>query len=158
MEGKLLFFEFYFFIQQVLIINYLFYTYQCIHVNPNLLVHPTTPPPAFSPWCPYMCPLHLCLYFCLANWFIYNIFLDSTCMRYYTIFVFLFLTDFTLYDRLQVICRDTEGKLLRRLSPELLSFLTASWNCAELGQSYMQVNQAMSRWHNLKNASKDTPD
>ena len=37
-----------FFIQQVLI-SYLFYTHQCIHVNPNLPVHPTTPPPATSP-------------------------------------------------------------------------------------------------------------
>ena len=32
------------FIQQVLI-SCLFYTYQCIHVNPNLPIHPTTPPP-----------------------------------------------------------------------------------------------------------------
>ena len=24
--------------------------------------HPTLPP-----WCPYVCSLHLCLYFCLAN-------------------------------------------------------------------------------------------
>ena len=32
-----------FFIQQVLI-SYLFYTYQCIYVNPNLPIHPTTTP------------------------------------------------------------------------------------------------------------------
>ena len=36
--------------------------------------------------------LHLCLYFCLANKFIYNILLDSTYKQYYMIFVFLFLT------------------------------------------------------------------
>ena len=50
--GKLFFFFFwifefhfiYFFIQQVLI-SYLFYTHQFIHVNPNLPVHPTTAPP-----------------------------------------------------------------------------------------------------------------
>ena len=39
------------------------------------------PPPlaTFPPWCPYVCSL-LCLYFCLANWFICTIFLDSTYM------------------------------------------------------------------------------
>ena len=53
------FFEFYFifFVQQV-VISHQFYTHQCIHVNPNLPVHPTTtppPPPAtFPPWCPYV--------------------------------------------------------------------------------------------------------
>ena len=53
-------------IQQVLI-SYLFYTYYCIHVNPNLPIHPT---PCFPSWCPYFCSLCLCLYFCLANRFI----------------------------------------------------------------------------------------
>ena len=100
---RFFFFEFYFiyfFIQQVLI-SYAFYTYQCIHVNPNLPVHHTTSPPAtFPPWCPYVCSLHLCLNFCPANWFICTIFLGSTYMRYYTILVFLFLTYFTLYDSL----------------------------------------------------------
>ena len=37
-----------FFIQQVLI-SYLFYIYLCIHVNPNLPVHPTTTPSHFPP-------------------------------------------------------------------------------------------------------------
>ena len=69
----------FFFIQQVLI-SYLFYTYQCIHVNPNLPIHHTTNP-TFPPWCPYVCSLHLCLYFCLANQFICTIFLDSTYMH-----------------------------------------------------------------------------
>ena len=81
-----LIFEFnliYFFIQQVLI-SYQFYTYCCIYVNPNLPIHPTTttpPPSTFPPWCPYVCSLHLCLYFCPANWFIWTIFLGSTYMR-----------------------------------------------------------------------------
>ena len=44
--------------------------------------------------------LHLCLYSCFANRVICTIFLDSTYMRYYTIFAFLFLTYFTLYDSL----------------------------------------------------------
>ena len=52
-------------IQQVLI-SYLFYTQyqQCIYDNPNLPVHPTSP---FPPWYPYVCSLHLCLYFCFVN-------------------------------------------------------------------------------------------
>ena len=50
------------------------------------------------PWYPYICSLRLCLYFCFANKIIYTIFLDSTYVCYYTIFVFLFLTSFTLYE------------------------------------------------------------
>ena len=70
-----------FFIQQVLI-SHQFYTHQCIHVNPNLPIHHTTTTPAtFPPWCPYICSLHLCLYFCPANRFICTIFLGSTYMR-----------------------------------------------------------------------------
>ena len=44
--------------------------------------------------------LYVCVYSCPANRFIYTIFLASVCMHKYTIFVFLFLTYFTLYDRL----------------------------------------------------------
>ena len=47
------------------------------------------------------CSLHLCLSFCFANKFIYTIFLDSTYMHKYMIFVFLFLTYFILRDHLQ---------------------------------------------------------
>ena len=83
--------------KQVLI-SYLFYTQQCIcqSQSPN---HPTPP---YPPWCPYICSLHLCLYVCFADMLICIIFLDSIYKRYYTIFVFLFLTYFTLYDSLQV--------------------------------------------------------
>ena len=35
---------------------------QCIYVNPNLPIPPTSP---FLPWYTYICSLHLCLYFCL---------------------------------------------------------------------------------------------
>ena len=69
-------------IQQV--ISYLHYTYIVIYfihiyVNPSLTVHPT-PNPAFPPWCPYICSLPPCLYFCLANQRICTIFLGSTYM------------------------------------------------------------------------------
>ena len=49
---------------------------------------------------PHICSLHLHLYFCPENRFTCIIFLDSTYMRSYTIFVFLFMTQLTLYDRL----------------------------------------------------------
>ena len=49
-----------------------------------------------------ICFLHLCLYFCFANRFICVVFLDSTYMCYYTMFVFLFLTYFTLYGSLHL--------------------------------------------------------
>ena len=47
---EIIFFILIFFIQQVPI-SYLFYTHQCIHVNPNLPIHPitTTPTPRFTP-------------------------------------------------------------------------------------------------------------
>ena len=54
-------------------------------------------PPPFSP---SIRSLRLRLYFCFANKFICTIFLDSTYKWYYTIFVFLFLTYFTLCDSL----------------------------------------------------------
>ena len=64
-------------------------------------------------WCPYIldalsvcspsvCSLCLCLYLCFANKLICTIFLDFTYKQYYTIFVFLFLTYFTLYDNFWV--------------------------------------------------------
>ena len=61
--------------------------YKCQSQSPQFL-----PPHPFPPWYLYICSLHLCLYFCFANKIIYTIFLDSTYMRYYTIFAFLFLT------------------------------------------------------------------
>ena len=57
------------------------------------------PPP---PWYPKVCSLYFCLYFCFANKFICITFLHSTYKQYYTIFVFLFLTHFTLDDSFQV--------------------------------------------------------
>ena len=46
--------------------------------------------------------LCLHLYSCPANRFISSIFLDTICLHQYTIFDFLFVTYFTLYNRLQV--------------------------------------------------------
>ena len=57
------------------------------------LVPPTTP-------CPYICSLCLCLHCCLENKSISTLFLDSIYMCQYMIFLFLFLTYFTLYNRL----------------------------------------------------------
>ena len=48
---------------------------KCIYANSN---PPILPTPSSSPWYLYICFLHLCLYFCFANKFIYTIFLDST--------------------------------------------------------------------------------
>ena len=50
--------------------------------------------------CPHECPLCLFLHCCPANRFISTIFLDSIYMHGYDIF--LFLTYFTLYNRLQI--------------------------------------------------------
>ena len=59
--------------------------------------------PSPSP-CPQVHSLCLLLYTCPAPRFFRNFFfkLDSIYMCQHTVFVFLFLTDFTLYDRLQV--------------------------------------------------------
>ena len=62
-------------VQQVLI-SYVFYTQQCIYVNPNLPIHPTLP--SFPLGIHTFFSLRLCLYFCFANKIIYTIFLDST--------------------------------------------------------------------------------
>ena len=92
-------------IQQVLI-SYLLYTQQRIYVNHNLPIHPTPSSPSgvdtFSMLSMSVCSLCLCLYLCFANKFICTIFLDFIYKQYYTIFVFLFLTYFTLYETLQV--------------------------------------------------------
>ena len=48
-----------------------------------------------------VCSLHLSLHCCLAYRVIITIFLNSIYMCLYTVLVFLFLTYFTLYNRLQ---------------------------------------------------------
>ena len=59
--------------------------------------HPLLPLP--SP-CTSVCSLCLHLHCCPINRFISTIFLDSIYMCYYRIFVFMFLTYFTLYNML----------------------------------------------------------
>ena len=52
--------------------------------------------------CPQVHSLDLSSHSFPENWFINTIFLDPIRMHYYMIFVFLFLTDFTLFNRLWV--------------------------------------------------------
>ena len=58
--------------------------------------------PDFLTWCPYVCSLLVWLCFCSANKSTSTIFLDSMNKWYYEILAFLFLTYFTLCDRLWV--------------------------------------------------------
>ena len=59
--------------------SYLFYTWLCIYVKPNLPIRPTLP---FLALCPFSIrSLCLCLYSYPTNRFICTIFLDSTYMR-----------------------------------------------------------------------------
>ena len=56
----------------------------CIYMSiptSQFITPPQPPSAAFSPWCPYICSLHLCLNFCPANQFICTIILGSTYMR-----------------------------------------------------------------------------
>ena len=78
--------------------SYPFYIWYCIYVNSSLPVHPTF---SFTR-CPQVCSLCRHLYSCCANRFICTIFLDSAYMCIYTVFVFLFLTYFTLYASFSV--------------------------------------------------------
>ena len=62
---------------------------QCTCVDPSLQARPSS---IFSPRCPFICSLPLCLYFCFAKKDHVHYFLDSACMHSYTIFLFIFLT------------------------------------------------------------------
>ena len=84
-----------------------------LYVSPNSS-HFHDPPHHRHPLLPlvsiHLFSMHVSLFF--ANRFICTIFLDSTCMHQYTIFGFLFLTYFTLYDRLWSIHVSTDGIVL----------------------------------------------
>ena len=78
-------FEFYFifflYSRFLLVIHFIHISVYMSMPISQFITPPTPPTTAFPPWCPYVCSLHLCLYFCPANQFICTIFLGSTYMR-----------------------------------------------------------------------------
>ena len=70
------------------------------HMFPSCSLHSSCP--LLPLLCPQICSLCLLLHCCPANRIISTIFLDSIYMSQYTIFIFLFLTYFPLYNRLYV--------------------------------------------------------
>ena len=76
------------------------FTFGSVYMPMLLSLHPSFP---FSPPpCPQVHSLCLRLYSCLATRFISTIFFRFCIYALAYVFVFLFLTYFTLYDRLQV--------------------------------------------------------
>ena len=74
------------------ILHMVIYMFQCYSLkssHPSLLPHR-----------PKVCFLHLCLFCCLAYRIVITVFLNSMYICLYTVLVFLFLTYFTLYNRL----------------------------------------------------------
>ena len=94
---------------QLLPTSYLFYIWQCIYVHATLSLRPSLPfphPMSLSPFCTsaYLflsCPQVLQNHFFVC-FFVFVFFLDSIYMCQHPVFVFLFLTYFTLYDKLYV--------------------------------------------------------
>ena len=80
----------------------IYFTFGSVYMSMPLSHFIPAYPPPFP--CPQVHSLHLCLYSCPAPRFFITIFffLDSIYMCQHTVFVFLFLTYLTLYDRLQV--------------------------------------------------------
>ena len=77
-----------------------YFTFGSVIYVDATLTSPQLCPPTPCPQVHFLC---LTLYSCPATMFISTIFfLDSIHMCQHTVFVFLFLTYFTLYDRLQV--------------------------------------------------------
>ena len=76
----------------------IYFTYDNIHFQCYSL---KSSHPCLLPLSPKDCSLHLCLFHCLAYWVIVTIFPNSIYMRQYAVFVFFFLTYFTLFNRLQ---------------------------------------------------------
>ena len=75
------------------------FTYGNIHVS---VLFSQVFPSRLLPRSPKVCSLHLCLFCCLAYGVIITVFLNFIYIFWYTILVFLFLTYFTLYNRLQL--------------------------------------------------------
>ena len=79
---------------QLSILHLVVYICQCYSLS--------TSQPLLPALCPQVHSQHCHLYSCPTTRFISTIFLDSIYMRQHTVFVFLFLNYFTLYDRLQI--------------------------------------------------------
>ena len=74
-----------------------YFTYSNVYVS---VLFSQTIPPSPSPMVSKICSLCLCLFCCPASTIISTIVLDSIYVCQYMIFVFLFLTYFTVYNRL----------------------------------------------------------
>ena len=57
--------------------------------------------PLLLPQSPKVCSLHLCLFCCLVYSVVLTVLLNSIYIHKYPVWVFLFLTYFTLYNRLE---------------------------------------------------------
>ena len=77
-EGSFFFpslFIYLFILSRFLLVIYFIHISVYMSIPISQFIPPPSPhPPAFPLWCPYVCSLHLCLYFCLANGFICTIF------------------------------------------------------------------------------------
>ena len=89
-----------------------------------LYISPSTP---LSP-CLQVYSLCLFLHWCPVNKFFSTIFLDSVYMCQNTVFIFLFLTHFTLYNRFQV--HPPHQKLI-----QMCSFLWLIFHCVYIPQN-----------------------
>ena len=105
--------------------SYLFYTYQCIHVKPNLPIQPsTTPLPCFPPLVSIrLFSTSVSLFLPCKPGHLYHFSRFHIYALIY-VFVFLFLTYFTLYDSLQVHPRLYKG-------PNFIPFYKSPNNCCE---------------------------
>ena len=81
-------------------------------------ITPPPPPPTFPPWCPYVCSLQLCLYFCPANQFICTIFLGST-------YVLIYDICFSLSNLLRSVWQSLDSSMSLQMT-QFCSFLRRS--------------------------------
>ena len=94
------------------------YTYICrylVHLQCCETTIPN-PPTAFPPWCPYVCSVHLCLDFCPANWFICTIFLGSTYMHSYRIFVINWEIGIDMYTLMCIKLMSNKNLLYKKIN------------------------------------------
>ena len=103
---------------------------QCCSPNPS---HPL-----LAPLCPHVCFLHLRLCSCPANRSINTIFLDSVYMCLYMLFVFLFLTYFTLW---QTLGPSTSLQIIQFLKEQNWVICKLTSNLRSLGLKYFIWNK-----------------